>query len=480
MGASIAGLVICVLLYADDVVLLAESPEQLQKLLDITWEYARKWHFSFGISKCQVVLGPSCPKLEREFKLGDHILQVVPAYKYLGTDVTLTGSDYSIFLKKKWKKVFQRLAKTRKVGGHMDGLCPTEARKLYMSQILPIIEFGSVVLPYIPKVLEELERMQAMCIQQLFGFYRSTKRETMLVLSGLCSMKSRIAQIKLCFFNKLKTFGSDLYINKIMSSSMDRACSIGLRRDVELIYKAWSNYPSFVRVMGPYSTFDNCEIDQKLFNQLCRGVMEEVDMSACLSNIEKSALYGSGQALHVHRYCNKILPSVCPLLMFEPRTRRVRTLFLNALSGCDFLTPFNYKKKPKCILCEKCPASWKHLLFECEGRVNGLTLTKKWTSKLFGLKYEFKPAQVDSHNARCVRRAASNSLELLQSLKETNNIEGLLNFAFGVCYHENSVPKPLRFPSLNGQLCEVTGAEIYSVQKEWLDKMAASYSTELL
>ena len=126
----------------------------------------------------------------------------------------------TIFLKKKWKKIFQRLAKTQKVGGHMDGLCPAEARKLYMSQILPIIEFGSVVLPYIPKVLEELERMQAMCIQQLFGFYRSTKRETMLVLSGLCSMKSRIAQIKLCFFNKLKTFGSDLYINKIFDKPL--------------------------------------------------------------------------------------------------------------------------------------------------------------------------------------------------------------------------------------------------------------------
>ena len=36
------------LLYADDVVLLAESPDELQKMLDMMGQYAEEWKFSFN------------------------------------------------------------------------------------------------------------------------------------------------------------------------------------------------------------------------------------------------------------------------------------------------------------------------------------------------------------------------------------------------------------------------------------------------
>ena len=43
------------LLYADDVVLLARSAEELQAMLDILFNYARTWRFDINLKKSGVV-----------------------------------------------------------------------------------------------------------------------------------------------------------------------------------------------------------------------------------------------------------------------------------------------------------------------------------------------------------------------------------------------------------------------------------------
>ena len=45
-----------VLLYADDTILLSESPDDLQYLLDIFSTYCKEWHFKVNSKKTKVVL----------------------------------------------------------------------------------------------------------------------------------------------------------------------------------------------------------------------------------------------------------------------------------------------------------------------------------------------------------------------------------------------------------------------------------------
>jgi len=42
-GVDIGGRRVQMLLYADDIVLLAETPDDLQRMLDVVSEYSRKW-----------------------------------------------------------------------------------------------------------------------------------------------------------------------------------------------------------------------------------------------------------------------------------------------------------------------------------------------------------------------------------------------------------------------------------------------------
>ena len=47
------------LLFADDVVLFAESAEELQGMLDVLEEYCRKWRFEINVGKSKgMVCGP--------------------------------------------------------------------------------------------------------------------------------------------------------------------------------------------------------------------------------------------------------------------------------------------------------------------------------------------------------------------------------------------------------------------------------------
>ena len=48
-------MLISILLYADDIVLLANSPEDLQSLLDLTFKWCEKWRLSVNGEKTEIM-----------------------------------------------------------------------------------------------------------------------------------------------------------------------------------------------------------------------------------------------------------------------------------------------------------------------------------------------------------------------------------------------------------------------------------------
>ena len=83
LGVTIKGRWLGACFFADDIVLLARSGEELQKMLDVVGDYGVRWRIRFNPGKCGVlVVGQK--KQKTLWKLGKETIGEVDEYKYLG------------------------------------------------------------------------------------------------------------------------------------------------------------------------------------------------------------------------------------------------------------------------------------------------------------------------------------------------------------------------------------------------------------
>ncbi len=91
IGINIDGINVCILLYADNIVLLTETEDNVYKL-------SEKLKIRFNAQKSNIlhVRQPHVPITDYSFKLGDINLSKVEQYKYLGIVIN-EFNDYIIF-----------------------------------------------------------------------------------------------------------------------------------------------------------------------------------------------------------------------------------------------------------------------------------------------------------------------------------------------------------------------------------------------
>ena len=77
------------LIYADDLVCIAESIEDLQALINIVNLWCRKFHIEANLTKTEVlhVRKPSVPQSKYQFKFGAKHIKYCKSYKYLGLQI---------------------------------------------------------------------------------------------------------------------------------------------------------------------------------------------------------------------------------------------------------------------------------------------------------------------------------------------------------------------------------------------------------
>ena len=83
-----------ILLFADDIALISESPEGLQEQLNILYEYSKDWRFEINAKKSQVMIcEKGKQKTTEEFYFGkkNNTLTITDHYKYLGVILQKDG-----------------------------------------------------------------------------------------------------------------------------------------------------------------------------------------------------------------------------------------------------------------------------------------------------------------------------------------------------------------------------------------------------
>ena len=134
-----------ILLYADDQVLIASSPEELQAMMDVVFDYSERWRFRLNHTKSAVlVYGTSQRRYPlRLWWLGADLVAERVSYRYLGVILQADGG-FSEHVLSALKRGRRRLGVLRHLflrGGRLPGRL---ARVLIMAHMLGILEYGAV------------------------------------------------------------------------------------------------------------------------------------------------------------------------------------------------------------------------------------------------------------------------------------------------------------------------------------------------
>ncbi len=148
LGVQVDTLTVCALAYADDIALIADSPENLQKLLNVMTTWCRKWRFLINPTKSNVVHYRNPPKIQTSFafRLGENgpNLDIVDSYKYLGVflDQHLTFQKATTVLGNAAGRALGSMISKYKSLGEMGYRTYT---KLFESLVCPVMDYGAAI-----------------------------------------------------------------------------------------------------------------------------------------------------------------------------------------------------------------------------------------------------------------------------------------------------------------------------------------------
>lgn len=93
-GVQVDDLCVKVLLYADDIVLLSDSPNELQNMINALYKYCTKWCLKVNLAKSKILVFRSGTRISKNLKwnFGDENVQIVNSYRYLGMDLNFNLS----------------------------------------------------------------------------------------------------------------------------------------------------------------------------------------------------------------------------------------------------------------------------------------------------------------------------------------------------------------------------------------------------
>jgi len=144
IGVKVAGKQVGGLLFADDIVLMADSEIELRKALQVMEQYARDWRLIFNAKKCAVVyVGRSMPP-HAPWLLQGEVIGDAPSYNYLGvaTEGSLSWQEWNVKRTNKGKRCLSMLWWA---GARRGALPVAIADRLLEVMLFPSMSYGGEV-----------------------------------------------------------------------------------------------------------------------------------------------------------------------------------------------------------------------------------------------------------------------------------------------------------------------------------------------
>jgi len=148
LGIMVEGRRVPLLMYADDIVMLASNVTELKLMNDVATEYAHKHRFRHN-GKKSAVMAFNADKQTKErvnrevWRLSGERVEVRDRYRYLGVEVQQQVSDWKVHVKRLIGKAQARSRDLTWMCGRDSGIRPRSAATLWKAIVRPILEYAS-------------------------------------------------------------------------------------------------------------------------------------------------------------------------------------------------------------------------------------------------------------------------------------------------------------------------------------------------
>ena len=188
---------VCLLMFADDVVLLAEEEKDLETMLEVAHRYSKRWRFQFNAAKCKVMANRR--RREGAWKIGGEPMAEVESFVYLGVEFGKRKGSKEM-KSRVLSKVEGRIRKVD-VLRNTYGLGIREALRVWDAIGRPVMEYGAEV--WANAYWREGERALMRLGRRLMGVRKNTNQEVIQGELGLWRMKGRWDLARLRLWRKL-------------------------------------------------------------------------------------------------------------------------------------------------------------------------------------------------------------------------------------------------------------------------------------
>ena len=224
LGIHIGGRHVPLLMYADDIVLLAGSASELQLMNDVATAHARRNRYRHNGKKSAVMLfcadrETRAAFTEADWSLSGEKVEVKTKYKYLGTDLLTTVSN--------WRPYFTKvLAKATRISQDLSHLChrdaglrPRSVATLWKAIVRPVLEYAAEIwagdLP--TDLANRAESLQTSFLRSILGLNgcQSIPLDFLRAETGMEKLSSRWDKLRLGYYHRLCNAGPERTLRSV-------------------------------------------------------------------------------------------------------------------------------------------------------------------------------------------------------------------------------------------------------------------------
>lgn len=354
LGIPFQNRILPALLFADDVVLLSENAEQLQKMLNIVHSFGQKWNLNFSEKKSKVmVIGKRIDKM-KIWRIGDLCIEEVNEYKYLGIYITRNLKDsYHIksHLKHKLNKLKGFMAMT--LSNHLDINRVDFGSTIWHSIIMPALTYGcSVWFDSKKYLVNMMSSFQYSCAKTVMKLRCQPAKCALLSDLGWLPIKHHMDNYRISYLLRLK---SDMS-NKLVSSVFHELKNLNINESY------CSNIKSILISRGLDFVFEAENMNKpnicNAFKQIGREMHHQLFIDECQTM----------SSLELYSLCKK--DTFMANYLKDQTDFKGAQLKFKARTGCLPIETVLEMRKQSDGICKRCQTGEKdtisHLMLHCD------------------------------------------------------------------------------------------------------------------